>query len=114
VPTPRKPPIDTTAYGCLPSELHEEVVNLTDGFVGIVDDAVASDLGCAIAGPQLLHIDLDELYRLWRASRSDAAERRAKPIIAALGRTINSFIVCFPWPVARAQSDPFRPRVERH
>src|SRR6201984_941106 len=40
---------------------HQEVVNLTDGFVGIVDDATANDLGRAIAGRQLLHIDLDEL-----------------------------------------------------
>jgi hypothetical protein len=35
---------------------HEEIVNLTDGFVGIVDDAAPNDFGRAIAGRQLMHI----------------------------------------------------------
>jgi len=49
---------------------HEEVVNLTDGFVGIVDDAAPNDFGRAITRRQLMHIDLGELYGLWRALRS--------------------------------------------
>jgi len=52
--------------------LFQPIVNLTDGFVGIVDDVAANDLGGAIAGCQLLHIDLDEIYCLRRALRSCA------------------------------------------
>src|SRR3984893_584322 len=51
----------------------EEGVARTDGFVGIVDDAAANDLGRAITGRQLLHIDFDEFYRLRRALCSGAA-----------------------------------------
>ena len=54
----------------------EEVVNRADGFVGIVDDAAANDLGRAIAGRQLLHIDFDELYRLRRALCSGGAGKK--------------------------------------
>jgi hypothetical protein len=38
-----------------------------------LDDAGANDLGRAIAGRQLLHIDVGELYRLRCALRSGAA-----------------------------------------
>ena len=43
---------------------HQQIANLTDGFVGIVDDIGANDLGRAIPGGQFLYIDLDEIYRL--------------------------------------------------
>ena len=57
-------------------DANEEVVNLTDKFVGIVDDAATNDFGCAIAGRQLLHIDLGQLYRLRRDLRFCAAREK--------------------------------------
>jgi len=74
---------------------HEEIVNLTDGFVGIVDDAAPNDFGRAIAGRQLMHIDFGELYDLWRALRSCAAGEKG-----TAARTIVFFIICFPQLVA--------------
>jgi hypothetical protein len=52
---------------------HEEVVNLTDGFVVGVADAAADDLGRPIARRQALHIDLGDLDRLGRDLRCCAA-----------------------------------------
>jgi hypothetical protein len=54
---------------------HQEIANLTNGFVGIVDDIAANDLGRAIAGGQFLYIDLGEIYRLRRALRPCAARQ---------------------------------------
>ena len=56
---PRKPPIDRDGIGPFAVGTHREVVDLTECFVGIVDDVAANDLGRAIACGQRLHIDLD-------------------------------------------------------
>ena len=88
MPIPRKPPIDSTELWLLPVGAHHEVVNRTDGFVGIVDDVAADDLGRAIAGRQFLHIDFDEFDRLRRALRSGPAGISATLIIAAPAKII--------------------------
>jgi len=69
---------------------YKEVVNLTDGFVGIVDDASTNDFGRAKARRQLMHIDLGELHGLWNALCFACAARKPTPIIAALASSIVS------------------------
>src|SRR5689334_11918240 len=49
---PRKPPTDSTAYGCLPSELMRRSSILPMGFV---DDAAANDLGRAVNAGEKMH-----------------------------------------------------------
>jgi len=42
----------------------EQVVDLSDGLVGIIQNVASDDLGSAIAGRQSLYIDLADVYRL--------------------------------------------------
>src|SRR5205085_10037802 len=57
----------------------EEIVDLADGFIGIVDNAGADDLGRAIASRELLYIDLGELHGLWRDLRSCGTHHKEHP-----------------------------------
>ena len=51
----------------------------------------ANNLGRAIAGRQLLHIDLDELDRLWRALCSGAAGEKGDADHCCTGEHHRSF-----------------------
>src|SRR6202011_6322836 len=63
VPMPRKPPIDRTAYGSLPSR-----VTKRSSILPIVSfESLRTLLGRPIDGRHLLHIDLGDLNRLWDA-----------------------------------------------
>src|SRR4029077_19977291 len=75
---------------------HEEVVDLTDGFVVIVDNAAADDLRRAIAGSQLLHIDLGELHGLRRDLSCCRAEDDEHPDHCGTGENYSLAHFVFP------------------